>query len=62
MIDTHDQTGYSRDKTAIATAFRHLSRSLETFLTRLSRTIERSKNLKECSRNRDAERTNLTVL
>ena len=36
-----DQTGHSRDATAIATAFEPLNRSLETFLTRLSRTSER---------------------
>ena len=38
------QAGYSRDATAMATAFEHLNRSLETFLTRLSRANERSKN------------------
>ena len=32
------QAGHSRDATAIATAFEPLNRSLETFLTRLSRT------------------------
>ena len=36
------QAGHSRDATAIATAFEPLNRSLETFLTRLSRTKERS--------------------
>ena len=36
------QAGQSRDATAIATAFEPLNRSLETFLTRLSRTNERS--------------------
>ena len=36
------QTGYSRDATAMATAFETLNRSLETFLTSLSRTNERS--------------------
>ena len=36
------QTGHSRDATAMATAFEPLNRSLETFLTRLSRTNERS--------------------
>ena len=34
------QTGHSRDATAMATAFEPLNRSLETFLTRLSRTNE----------------------
>ena len=38
--DTH--AGHSRDATAMATAFEPLNRSLETFLTRLSRTNERS--------------------
>ena len=37
------QAGHSRDATAMATAFEPLNRSLETFLTRLSRTNERSK-------------------
>ena len=36
------QAGHSRDATAMATAFEPLNRSLETFLTRLSRTNERS--------------------
>ena len=36
------QAGHSREVTSIATAFEHLNRSLETFLTRLSRTNERS--------------------
>ena len=36
------QAGHSRDATAMATAFDPLNRSLETFLTRLSRTNERS--------------------
>ena len=36
------QAGQSRDATAMATAFEPLNRSLETFLTRLSRTNERS--------------------
>ena len=38
------QAGHSRDATAMATAFGPLNRSLETFLTRLSRTSERSEN------------------
>ena len=37
-----NQAGHSRDATAMATAFEPLNRSLETFLTRLSRTNERS--------------------
>ena len=36
------QAGHSRDAKAMATAFEPLNRSLETFLTRLSRTNERS--------------------
>ena len=36
------QAGHSRDATAMATDFEPLNRSLETFLTRLSRTNERS--------------------
>ena len=36
------QSGHSRDATAMVTAFEPLNRSLETFLTRLSRTNERS--------------------
>ena len=36
------QAGHWRDATAMATAFEPLNRSLETFLTRLSRTNERS--------------------
>ena len=36
------QSGHSRDATAMATAFEPLNRSLETFLTRLSRNNERS--------------------
>ena len=36
------QAGHSRDATAIATAFEPLNRSLETFLTRVSSTNERS--------------------
>ena len=36
------QSGHSRDATAMVTAFEPLYRSLETFLTRLSRTNERS--------------------
>ena len=38
--DTH--AGHSRDAMAMATAFEPLNRSLETFLTRISRTNERS--------------------
>ena len=36
------QAGHSRDAASMATAFKPLNRSLETFLTRLSRTNERS--------------------
>ena len=38
----YTQAGHSRDATAMATAFEPLNRSLETFLTRLSKTNERS--------------------
>ena len=62
MTDTHNQTGCSRDTTAIATVFESLNRSLETFLAILSRTNERSKKLKVCSRNRGVIRTNLTFV
>ena len=48
MTDTHNQTGCSRDTTALATVFESLNRSLETFLAFLSRTNERSKKLKVC--------------
>ena len=44
--DKNNQAGYSRDATAIATAFELLNRSLKTFLSRLSRTIERSEKSK----------------
>ena len=37
------KAGHSRDATSMATGFEPLNRSLETFLTRLSRTNERSK-------------------
>ena len=38
------QAGHSREAASIATAFEPLNRSMETFLTRLSRTNERSEN------------------
>ena len=41
-----NQAGHSRDATAMPTAFEPLNRSLETFLTRLSRTNERSEKSK----------------
>ena len=37
-VGDYTQAGHSRDATAMATAFEPLYRSLETFLTRLSRT------------------------
>ena len=40
--DNNDQAGHSRDATAVATAIETLNSSLENFLTRLSRTSERS--------------------
>ena len=51
------QAGHSRDATAMATAFEPLNRSLETFLTRLCRTNERSENSEDSLRNQDATRT-----
>ena len=42
LTDAHNQTGYFWDKMAIATAFEHLNRFLATFLSRLSRTNQRS--------------------
>ena len=54
------QAGHSKDTTEMATAFEPLNRSLETFLTRLSKTNERSeKKTEESLRNQDATRTNL---
>ena len=41
------QAGHSRDATSMATAFEPLNKSLITFLTRLSRTSERSENAKK---------------
>ena len=38
------QEGHSRDAKSMATAFETLNRSLETFLTSLSRTSERSEH------------------
>ena len=40
--DNDAQAGPSRDAKSLATAFEPLNRSLETFLTRLSKTSERS--------------------
>ena len=37
--------GYSKDATSMATAFQPLNRSLETYITRLSRTSEKSKRV-----------------
>ena len=56
------QAGHSRDATAISTAFEPLNRSLETFLTRLSRTNERSENPEESLRNQDAIKMNLMAV
>ena len=41
-VGDETQAGHSRDATAVATAFEPINMSLETFLTRLSRTNERS--------------------
>ena len=46
MTDTQDHTGYTRDNSTIATAFSPLSRSLDTSLTRVSRTNERNEKSK----------------
>ena len=40
--DIDNQMGHSRNATSMATAFEPLNRSLELFLTRMSRTSERS--------------------
>ena len=50
------QAGHSRDATSLTTAFEPLNRSLETFLTRLSRTIEGFLG------NQDAIKTNLMAV
>ena len=42
----NDQAGYSRDARAMVTAFETLNRSMETFLTRLSWTNDRSEKSK----------------
>ena len=39
------QAGHSRDATSLTTSFEHLNRSMETFLTRLSKTNERSEKI-----------------
>ena len=44
--DHNDQARHSRDATAIATAFEHLNRSLETFLLRLSKTSDCSEKFR----------------
>ena len=49
-IDINDQAGHSRDATAMATAIEHLNRSLEIFLTRLSRTSECSEKSRRVSK------------
>ena len=55
--------GNSRDATSMATAFEPLNRSLETFLTRLSRTNERSEKSREgFLRNQDAIKMSLTAV
>ena len=59
------EAGHSRDATAMATAFEPLNRSLETFLTRLSRTNERMNAVRspeESLRNQDATKTNLMAV
>ena len=59
------QAGHSRDAASMATAFEPLNRSLETFLTRLSRTKEPMnvvKSPEEFLRNQDAIKTNLMAV
>ena len=56
------QAGHSRDATAMATAFEPLNRSLETFLTRLSRTNERSEKSRGVFKKQDAIKTNLMAV
>ena len=57
------QAGHSRDATAMATAFEPLDRSLETFLTRLSRTNERSeKSRRVFIKKKVAIKTNLMAV
>ena len=50
--DKNNQAGYSRDATAMATAFEPLNRSLETILTRLFRTNEHSEKSKRTKKPR----------
>ena len=50
--DKNDQAGYSRDATAMATAFEPLNRSLETILTRLFRRNEHSEKSKRTKKPR----------
>ena len=56
------QTRYFRDATAMATAIKPLSRSLETFLTKFSRTNERSEKSKRVFKIQDVIRMNPTVV
>ena len=58
----NDQTGFSRDASAMATAFKPLNRSLETFSRGCLGPMSAVRNLKGCSRNPDARRMNLTVV
>ena len=48
-----DQTGYTGESLAMSAAFEPLNKSLETFLTRLCRTNERSEKSKRVFKNRD---------
>ena len=57
-----NQAGHSRDATSMATAFEPLNRSLETFLTRLSRTNEQNENSRSFLRNQDAKKMNLMAV
>ena len=56
------QEGHSRDATSLATAFEPLNRSLEKFLTRLSRTTERSEKSRRVFEKPRATKTNLMAV
>ena len=60
--DTNDQMGYSRDETAMATAFKPLNKSMKTFLTRFSRINEPSEKSKRVLKNRDVTRMSPTIV
>ena len=55
------QVGHSREATAMATASEPLNRSLKTFLTKLSRTNERSEKSRRVFKKPRCSKTNLTA-